>query len=235
MNRVSSALVGVVVVGMVATCSESEKTYCVSGDAIPFNTRSRLADATISVLEFPDMSMVTGDDGHFKFCGFGDGDEVTLVLDHPDYHAIQTGTQTIDGADIEQVTFQVVDNDTYQFLAMVIGITPDDETRCQMVTTVTRVGKSLYDEGAHGEAGATVTVEPVPDAEMGPIYFNESVMPDPTMTETSEDGGVLFVNVEPGEYVWTAHEEGVDFTQVKMKCRAGYLVNASPPKGLQAL
>ena len=35
-------------------------------------------------------------------------------------------------------------------------IEPDESQYCQMVTTVTRVGKSIYDAGAHGEAGATV-------------------------------------------------------------------------------
>ena len=104
-----------------------------------------------------------------------------------------------------------------------------------MVTTVTRVGKSLYDEGAHGEAGATVTIEPALDPEQGPIYFGADVLPDRDLTETSEDGGVLFVQGEPGEYIWTATKPGVEFTQIKMKCRAGWLINASPPWGLQAL
>ena len=53
--------------------------------------------------------------------------------------------------------------------------------------------------------------------------------------ETSDDGGVLFIQVPPGDYTWTAHKAGVEFTQVRMKCRAGYLINASPPWGLQAL
>ena len=101
------------------------------------------------------------------------------------------------------------------------------------------MGKSLYDPGAHGEAGATVTVTAadgsVLGSEYGPIYFNESVLPDYSWTETSDDGGVLFVNVPPGEYLWTAEKAGVAFRSVKMKCRAGWLVNASPPWGLQAL
>jgi len=46
---------------------------------------------------------------------------------------------------------------------------------------------------------------------------------------------VLFVQVPSGEYVWTASKPGVAFRPVKMKCRSGWLVNASPPWGLQAL
>jgi hypothetical protein len=51
--------------------------------------------------------------------------------------------------------------------------------------------------------------------------------------QTSDDGGVLFVQVPPGDYAWTAYEAGAVFSRVRMKCRAGYLVNASPPRGLQ--
>jgi len=43
-----------------------------------------------------------------------------------------------------------------------------------------------------------------------------------------------FIQVPPGEYVWTADKPGVAFSQVMMKCRPGVLVNASPPWGLQA-
>jgi hypothetical protein len=100
---------------------------------------------------------------------------------------------------------------------------------------VTRVGKSLYDEGAHGEAGATVTVEPALPPEHGPIYFNAAVIPDPSLTETSEDGGVLFVDVPPGTYTLHAQKDGVIFEDTLMQCEAGVLVNASPPYGLQAL
>lgn len=236
MRRARHIFLGFLATAFLTTCDTAgQKEYCVSGDAIPFNTRDRLADATITVLEFPEMEMVTGEDGHFEFCGFHTGDEVTLRLTAFEKHPIQTGTITVDHEDVERVTFQVVDYTTYAGLALMVDIVPDEDNLCQMVTTVTRVGKSLYDEGAHGEAGATVTIEPALDPEQGPIYFGADVLPDRDLTETSEDGGVLFVQGEPGEYVWTATKPGVEFTQIKMKCRAGWLINASPPWGLQAL
>ena len=114
-----------------------------------------------------------------------------------------------------------------------LNVVPDDANLCQMVTTVTRVGKSIYDPGAHGEDAVTVTLDPPLAAEHGPIYFNSSVVPDRSLTQTSDDGGVLFIQVPPGEYVWTARKAGAVFSRIKMACRAGYLVNASPPKGLQ--
>lgn len=65
------------------------------------------------------------------------------------------------------------------------------------------------------------------------IHFNEDVLPTPGLAETSVDGGVVWTNVVPGEYVLTASKEGVEFEPVKIRCRAGVLVNAGPPRGLQ--
>jgi len=215
----------------------------VSGDVFPFNlgVDARLENARIGILEFPMMRMTTGKDGHFQFDGLEEGSDVTLTLELPHLrpayhiHLIQTGTHRLGPEGIERMTFQAVNYPTYYLLASVLGIVPDEENRCQMVTTVTRVGRSLYDPGAHGEEGATVSLEPPLPAEHGPIYFTSDVIPDPSLTETSEDGGVLFINVPPGEYVWTAHKPGMAFTQVKMKCRSGWLVNALAIWGLQAL
>jgi len=218
-------------------CSGYPALVSVSGDAIPFNVSpdARLAGARVSVLEYPDKRMTTGEDGHFQFDGLEEGTEVTLTLEHLKNHLIQTGTITLGPNGAERVTFQAVTYGAYVLLAAYLGISPDEENLCQMVTTVTRVGKSLYDKGAHGEAGAVVTIDPPLPPEHGPIYFNSDVLPDRSLTESSDDGGVLFVQVPPGEYTWTATKQGVKFTQVKMKCRSGWLINASPPWGLQAL
>jgi hypothetical protein len=208
----------------------------VSGDAIPFIEvpDGRIEGAEVWILEHPETRVTTGADGHFEFTDLRVGSEVTLVMEHPDYYPIQTGTIVLGPEGAERVTFQAVTYGIFDAFAAVVGIDPD-ATKCQMVTTVTRVGKSIYDFGAHGEAGAVVTLDPALPDMQGPIYFNSSVIPDYSLDETSDDGGVLFVQVPPGEYVWTATKPGVEFTQVRMKCRAGVLINASPPWGLQAL
>jgi hypothetical protein len=206
-----------------------------SGDAIPFDNGpdGRIEGADVSLLEHPDRHVTTGPDGHFVFDGLEEGSEATLVLGHPDYHAIQTGTIKLGPKGVGRVTFQAVIFDIYDILAALLNVVPDDANLCQMVTTVTRVGKSIYDDGAHGEDAVTVTLDPPLAADHGPIYFNSSVLPDRSLTQTSDDGGVLFIQVPPGDYVWTAHKAGALFSRIRMKCRAGYLVNASPPKGLQ--
>ena len=208
----------------------------VSGDVLPFHLvpTGRLAGATVSVLEHPEMQVVTGTDGHFRFDGLEEGSEVTLVMSHPDYHPIQTGTIVLGPSGAERVTFQAVLYGIYATLAALLQVTPDEEHACQMVTTLTRVGKSMYDFGAHGEDRAVVQLGPPLPAEHGPIYFNSAVLPDRSLHESSDDGGVLFIQVPPGEYVWSATKPGAAFSRVKMKCRPGFLVNASPPWGLQA-
>lgn len=223
---------------VVSGCGDEEQTIplvSVSGDAIPFagGPDGRVEGAAIWILEHPEMRVTTGADGHFAFDDLPVGSEVTLVMDHPDYVPIQTGTILLGAGGAQRVTFQAVTYGIYDALAQLLDVEPDD-TKCQMVTTITRVGKSIYDPGAHGEAGVVVTLDPPLPADHGPIYFNSSVLPDYSLEESSDDGGVLFIQVPPGEYVWTAFKPGVEFSQVKMKCRAGVLVNASPPWGLQA-
>ena len=57
---------------------------------------------------------------------------------------------------------------------------------------------------------------------------------EPNVVPLADYGRVLAgIQVPPGEYVWTAFKPAHVFTRVKMKCRAGFLVNASPPWGLQ--
>lgn len=220
-----------------ADCS-GLRVATVEGDAIPFDQSpdGRIDGAEVSILEFPEVSpVVTGADGHFKFEGLPVGADITLVMAHPDYHPIQTGTHVLPDEGLQRITFQAVTPAIYGALAAIVGVTPDEAQFCQIVTTVTRVGKSIYDAGAHGEAEVVVTIDPPLSAEKGPVYFNAQVIPEPGLTQTSEDGGVLYMQVPPGDYAWTATKAGAKFRPVRIKCRAGYLINASPPWGLQRL
>jgi hypothetical protein len=191
----------------------------------------RVEGATVSVLEHPEMTMTTLADGLFEFPDVPTGEEVTLVLEHPDYPSIQTGTHRVGPEGIDDLTFQVPPQIIYDALAAIVEVTPDP-AMCQLVTTITRKGGTILAPGAHGEAGVTVTLDPPLAAEQGPIYFDASVVPDKTLTESSEDGGVLYTNAAPGEYVMSGQKPGATLGDVKLKCRAGVLVNASPPRGM---
>lgn len=215
--------------------STGASTVEVSGDAFPFASTTPITTAAVSILELPDTTTVDAD-GHFVFPALPAGASATFVFTAEGYPTTYTKTFTLPnaGETLERVTFQVPDNATYDLLAGIVDIVPDPAT-CQIATTVTRVGKSVYDPGAHGEDAATVTIDPALPAEAGPIYFNESVIPDRDLVETSADGGVLFVNVPAGSYTLTATKAGVEFEVIDVVCEGGVLVNASPPNGLQAL
>lgn len=219
-----------------------------SGNAFQFPDYQRIEGAAISILENPSVSTTTDEEGYFEFNNLPVGVDATFVLKDDNYPESQTKTFVLPMEPLERVTFQTPNNDFYN--GMVIGLSeygiPVSPLACQLVTTVTRPGKSIYDEGAHGEAGATVSIDPpiTTPPTVGPIYFDETVNPSPILNETSEDGGVLYVNVVPGdpyageyykEYTLTAEKEGVEFEEVRIKARYGVLVNASPPYGLQAL
>lgn len=195
--------------------------------------------AVIRVLEHPERCVTLRDNNDFAFGGFAAGEPVSLTLDHPDYAPIQTGTHLVPETGIDRITFQAPTWGIYRLMATAAREIPLPD-RCQIAATVTAVGLSIDSPTpSHGEAGATVTIDPVPTEGVGPIYFNYygpgSILPDRALRETTRDGGVLWLNVPPGEYTLTAHKAGMRFTQARFRCRAGVLVNASPPMGLQAL
>ncbi len=151
-----------------------------------------------------------------------------------------TQTQTFNlTADLDRISFQVPSVEVFKLMAGFLN-KESKPGKCQLATTVTRRGHSLYSgKGTHGEPGATVTSDPPVVAEVGPVYFNLAtaniIFPDPKLKATSDDGGVVWANVEPGEHVLTAHKADVTFEQVRVKCRPDVLVNPSPPRGLQVL
>lgn len=226
----------------IASCgneSGSDATFSISGNAFSFappgfEGGGRIEGGTVSVLEMPEHSTTTVEDGYFILEDLPANQEITLVLEAEGFPTTHTQTFTLTDSDIEEVTFQVPNLGLYDGLALIIGATIDPD-KCQLVSTVTILGGSLYLPGAHGEAGATVAIDPPDENADGPIYFNEDVIPDRSWTETSSDGGIVFVNTEPGDYILTASKDGVVFESVKLKCRAGVLANASPPHALQVI
>lgn len=209
-----------------------------AGVAVRFSLEGgALAGATVTTVEVPASTAVTDAEGAFAV-DVPAGGEATFTLALDGVPPIQTGTLDVPAAGIEGVTFQVPDEEMYGLMAAFSGVDPDPAA-CQVATTVTCAGCDMWHGAFHGEPGATVTIEPALPAAHGPVYFyrnpeNGIIYPDPALTETTEDGGVLFLNVPPGRYTLRAQKQGVDFDTRKMWCRAGWLVNASPPYGLNA-
>ncbi|MGZ5966884.1 MAG: hypothetical protein ACXWP4_04375, partial [Polyangiales bacterium] len=219
-----------------ADCSGMPAKVSISGDVFSLMEEvsgARVAGAKISVLEQPDKTATTGADAHFQIDGLEEGTDVTLVMDHPDYYPLQSATYKLGPHGIHPFTLQAIGKGLFDVLAT--GFPPlEQESHCILTTTVSRLGGTLHVMLRQGEAGATVTVSPALPSDSGPIYFNEAVVPDPTLKATTKDGGMLYFHVPPGDYVLSATKPGFAFEPVRMKCRAGYVVNAGPPIGLQA-
>lgn len=208
----------------------------VTGKAFVFGpSGGSLAGATVSVVEAPEITSTIGADGTFAL-SVPSGGEASFVVKMPEYHDTQSATFLIGPSGLDQVGFQVPTDGIFDFFSRLAKIEPDPE-RCQIVTTVSRAGTEPYGGDALGEPGVTVTLDPPVDH--GPVYFNwvkpGVILPDPTLHETTVDGGVIFANVPPGEYQMSATKTGKRFTSVKLRCRKGLLVNAAPPRGLQEI
>ncbi len=221
------------------TCAPLGKTVTIRGNMFIFGPPGgRIKNAKITVLEYPQISASTDEKGAFEIKDIPACTEATLFLQHDAVTHVQTKTFFVENENIEQVSFQTPTDSVFKFLAALVKVKIDNNA-CQIASTVTRKGASVYTSDlTHGEPDATVAIEPPLPEKYGPIYFQyvdrSVVLPDRKLKKTTVDGGVLFVNVPPGEYVMRAHKKGVEFTPVKIKCAAGKFINASPPHGLQA-
>ncbi len=238
----ASARVAGLVLAVLAGSCESDPApapVTVGGHAFRFSTEGgRLDGARVHILEEPARTQITDDEGHWSFDGLEAGTPYTFVVAADGFRTTQTGTTAYE-ASTDDVTFQVPDDKLFAVLASLVDLTPSDE-RCQIASTVTRRGHSLYDgHGTHGEPDATVTIDPAGRADEGPVYFNlvshNVIFPDKGLKQTSHDGGVLFLNVPPGDYTLSATKAGTSVRSVAVKCRPGVLVNPSPPWGLQVV
>lgn len=226
---------------------------------LPGTPYGRIEGANVSILEMPELETTTNAEGEFSIEGLPVGSQATLVLEHENHPLTYTKTHTVPDTDLDDLTFQIPTNGLFTLIELGLEI-ETDPAKCQMVSTLTRFGKTIGIPGAHGEPGGIVSVAPENNAAEGPIYFNDEVLPDRSRSYSSIDGGVLFLNVEPGDYTLSAscvddptdliaeyppaeygeeslrcQTEDVQFESVLMKCRAGVFLNASPSYGLQAL
>ena len=104
------------------------------------------------------------------------------------------------------------------------------------VATVGKSWASIYNPTLpHGDPGATVTIEPAGATPLvGPIYFDETVTPNPAVPVTSADGGVLFNNLLPGSHQLTAVKAPFSYETVTFVVDdTTRLYIASPPHSIQ--
>lgn len=212
-------------------------TVSVEGDVLAFLTEvpgPRIAGATVTVLEHPEMTVVTGADAHFRFEGLVPGEDFTLLVEHEDIKPTQTATLTVGPGGIDPLSVQVLPKTLFAALSALVPLPIEEDMHCVIASTAARFGGSLYVHLRQGLPDVEVALSPTPPEGSGPIYFNEEVLPDPGQPATSIDGGVFFYRVPPGNYTMSATREGYAFNTVRFQCRAGIVVNAGPPLGLLA-
>jgi hypothetical protein len=228
---------------VVSACSSEGEPACdlshtvrISGVGFEFgNNDTAIPGATVSIAECPEISAVTDANGYYQL-DVPDDSTVTLMVDYPGFPIMYLETFTTAGVDYEDVKLQMVSRAVYTLFAGILGVDPDPE-RCQIATTVNVKairGTTLEEHssyGAHGIAGATLTMDPALDSSYGPVYFSADTVPDPELTETTVDGGVVWHNVPPGVYTIHTSHPTVDIRTFVVTCEPGRFINAGPPWG----
>jgi hypothetical protein len=106
-----------------------------------------------------------------------------------------------------------------------------------LVTTVGKAWASMYSPDLpHGDPDVTVSSVPATQfpISVGPVYFNEAVAPDPTLTSTSVDGGVMFGNLAAGLHTVTASKAPFTYASLTFRVQDDIgLYIASPPHATQ--
>ena len=238
-----SLLAAVVAVLAVAAPASAADTVTISGRAYAFNHMDTfLAGAAIKVREIPGLEATTDANGDYSL-EVPDDTNVTPYLDPPaGYNEIDLQTFHPRGEDIENANFQTPADAEYNGLAAILSVPIDEETgrpaQCAIVTTASARNvrgvdyQTFWDRTPHGVPGATSEEFPELD---GPIYFNEFVIPDPTKTETSEDGGIVWTEVPAGTYRIVTSSPTTGFASFLATCKDGRIVNANPPWGAYEL
>ena len=211
------------------------------GTAYTFNAPNPIVGATIRVAELPGLVTQTDQQGEYDLAI-----EVTVAVQKvtpyitmPEYHTIYLQTFSLHpgDADLAHVHFQTPDEGVFYALAKIVGVDPATKV-CQVVSTVSdkviqgMSFKEFAQHGAHGVGGVTAMATPTLAK---PIYFNSKVIPDPKLTESSDDGGILWKNVPDGEYTLSASHPTRKFATIQVTCAPGRIVNANPPWGLHEI
>ncbi len=216
---------------------------------VPFDFQSTVAGARVSIAELPitrRLNIRSGADGRWSFKAIkvqGVPLRFSLVYELAGYPT--TKSQVVDVPD-GGVTDLAVQFPTAAYYAAAKGqieqqigalIGAPYSLRNVLVTTVGKSWASMYStQLPHGDPGVQVAISPAAPfpISLGPVYFNEAVAPDPTLTSTSVDGGVLFGNLASGSYAVTASKAPFSYSALTFVVEdAVELYVASPPHATQ--
>lgn len=171
----------------------------------------------------------------------------SFIYEKPGWISTKSNVITVKDQDDLDLSMQFVDPQLFHGLAkpgiekmleQKLPAGADTTFKNAIVVTVGKSWASMHDDRLpHGVAGATATV--IPGA-VGPIYFDETVRPNLAYITTSNDGGVAWINVPPGEFTLTATKPDTLFNDVKFSVRETdaadkiILYIASPPDTIRS-
>jgi hypothetical protein len=216
----------------------------------PFPFQSTVAGARVSLAELPItrvLNIRADADGKWGFKAVkvkGAPLRLSFVYELAGYPTTKSQVFEIGDAGITDVAVQfptqayyaVAKGQIEQQIGALIGA--PYSLRNVLVTTVGKSWASMYSpELPHGDPGVAAAISPAVafPAQLGPVYFNEAVAPDPTLTSTSVDGGVLFGNLASGSHIITASKAPFSYATLTFVVQdAIELYVASPPHATQS-
>ena len=214
----------------------------ISGRAYVFNhSETGIAGATIRVRELPGRTAITDASGDYVLTVPDDADVTPYIEPPPGYHQIDLQTFHTRGHAIRNANFQTPADAEYNGLSALLSVPTGPDGRpeqCVIVTTASARNVRGVDfetfraRTPHGVPGATARAKPpLP----GATYFNDSVIPDPSRTATSGDGGIIWTGVPAGIYRVVTESPSTQFATFLATCEPGRIVNANPPWGAYEL
>jgi len=215
----------------------------------PYPFQSTVAGARVSIAELPITRLLnirSDADGKWSFNAVklrGTPLRMSFVYELAGYPTTKSQVFDIDSSGITDVAVQFPTQAYYlaakgQIEQQIGGLIGAPYTlRNVLVTTVGKSWASMYStELPHGDPGVQVGIAPAIQfpTSLGPVYFNEAVAPDPTLTSTSVDGGVLFGNLAAGRHTITASKAPFSYDALTFVVQdAIELYVASPPHATQ--
>ncbi len=216
---------------------------------VSFPFQSTVAGARVSIAELPITKLLnirSDASGKWKFEAIkikGKPLAVSFVYDLAGYTTTKSQVFQIGDAGITDLAVQFPTAAYYaaakgQIEQQIGGLIGAPYTLSNvLVTTVGKSWASMYSPMLpHGDPGAEVSISPAAPfpASLGPVYFNADVAPDPTLTSTSVDGGVLFGNLAAGSYTVTASKAPFTYASLTFIIEDDIpLYVASPPHATQ--
>jgi len=216
---------------------------------VPFPFQSTVPGALVSVAEVPATRLLgihSDADGKWGFKAIkvkGRPLHMSFVYELAGYPTTKSQVFEIGDAGITDVAVQFPTEAYYlaaktQIELQIGGLIGSPYTLNNvLVTTVGKSWASMYSPMLpHGDPGVQVAISPAAPfpVSLGPVYFNESVAPDPTLTSTSVDGGVLFGNLASGSYSITASKAPFSYAALTFVVQDDIaLYVASPPHATQ--